>query len=268
MTTPAPRALIAEDEPLLATALNAELRAIWPELQIVATAGNGPDALRLAAEHAPDVLFLDIRMPGMTGLEVAEEIADALPADKPVPHIVFVTAHDEFAVAAFDRAAVDYVLKPVTRERLAKTVQRLKDLLNRPSSASPKTDLDRLLGQLRQVLPGSSAAPAETLRHIRAGVGNTVKMVPVESICFLQATDKYVNVVWADGEALVRVSLRDLQAQLPPGRFQQIHRGTVVNMDEVTAATRDDAGRLSLTLRSRPERLPVSRIYADLFRQM
>ena len=115
MSTPAPRALIAEDEPLLAAALAAELRAVWPELQIVATAANGPDALRLAAELAPDILFLDIRMPGLTGLEVAEEVADALPADQRVPHIVFVTAHDEFAVAAFERAAVDYVLKPVTR---------------------------------------------------------------------------------------------------------------------------------------------------------
>jgi DNA-binding LytR/AlgR family response regulator len=284
MSTPAPRALIAEDEPLLAAALAAELRAVWPELQIVATAANGPDALRLAAELAPDILFLDIRMPGMTGLEVAEEVADALPPGQRVPHIVFVTAHDEFAVAAFERAAVDYVLKPVTRERLERTVQRLQERLvprkgqEEPGAASPSSELERLLGQLRQVLPAaassassgaaSAAAPGELLRHIRAGVGNTVKMVPVEDVCFLQATDKYVNVVWADGEALIRTSLRELQAQLPPGRFQQIHRSTVVNMDKVAAATRDDAGRLTLSLRGRQERLPVSRIYADLFRQM
>jgi len=280
MSTPAPRALIAEDEPLLAAALAAELRAAWPDLQIVATAANGPDALRLAAELAPDILFLDIRMPGMTGLEVAEEVADALPVGQRVPHIVFVTAHDEFAVAAFERAAVDYVLKPVTRERLARTVQRLQERLvplmaqAEPGAASPSSELERLLGQLRQVLPDATSSPSSTtttgavLRHIRAGIGNTVKMVPVDEVCFLQATDKYVNVVWADGEALIRTSLRELQAQLPPGRFQQIHRSTVVNMDEVAAATRDDAGRLSLSLRNRPERLPVSRIYADLFRQM
>lgn len=273
MTVTAPRALIAEDEPLLAAALAAELRTVWPELQIVATAANGPDALRLAAELAPDILFLDIRMPGMTGLEVAEEVADALPADQRVPHIVFVTAHDEFAVAAFERAAVDYVLKPVTRERLARTVARLQERLAPKNPAEPSSELDRLLGQLRQVLPGaasgtSTTAPGEILRHIRAGIGNTVKMVPVDDVCFLQATDKYVNVVWADGEALIRTSLRELQAQLPPGRFQQIHRSTVVNMDAVAAATRDDAGRLTLSLRGRSERLPVSRLYADLFRQM
>jgi DNA-binding LytR/AlgR family response regulator len=264
-----PRALIAEDEPLLAAQLDAELRQLWPELRIAALAANGIEALRLIREHAPDIVFLDIRMPGASGLEVAAEIADTLGEGERVPHIVFVTAYDEYALKAFDYAAVDYLLKPVTRERLAATVERLK-LRLADTGRPPAADLERLVSQMKALIPAAAAGPAQAgaLRHIRAGSGNTVRMIPIEEVCYFQATDKYVNVVTGKGEALVRASLKDLLEQLPADKFRQIHRGAIVNLDAVAAAVRDDSGRLYLQLRERKETLPVSRVFADLFKQM
>jgi len=259
-----PRALIAEDEPLLAQGLKGALAQAWPELQVLALAGNGIEALRLAEAERPDVAFLDIRMPGLTGLEVAAELADRLNEGEPVPRIVFVTAYDEYALKAFDLAAVDYLLKPVSAERLAKAVGRLKAQL-----AAPKEDLTQLVSKLRQLMAAGPADPPEgALKMIRAAVGNTVRMIPVEEVCYFQAADKYTSVVTRDAEALIRTPLKELLAQLPHERFRQIHRGTVVNLAEVGAAVRDAAGRVSLRLKQRKETLAVSRVYADQFRQM
>jgi DNA-binding LytR/AlgR family response regulator len=267
-----PRALIAEDEPLLAQSLNDALALAWPELQVIALAPNGIEALRLAETERPDVAFLDIRMPGLTGLEVAAELADRLNEGEPVPRIVFITAYDEYALKAFDLAAVDYLLKPVSGERLAMAVERLKAQL-----AAPKEDLAQLVFKLRQVIsavPANAATAPNTnlgdasLKIIRAAVGNTVRMIPVEEVCYFQAADKYTSVITRDAEVLIRTPLKELLAQLPPDRFRQIHRGTVVNLAEVAAAVRDDTGRLSLRLKQRKEPLAVSRVFADLFRQM
>jgi DNA-binding LytR/AlgR family response regulator len=263
-----PRALIAEDEPLLAEGLKNALARVWPELQVIGLAGNGIEALRLAEAERPDVAFLDIRMPGLTGLEVAAELADRLNEGEPVPRIVFVTAYDEYALKAFELAAVDYLLKPVAAERLAKAVERLKMQL-----AAPQEEVAQLVSKLQQVIgAGGASARAEsgdgTLKIIRAAVGNTVRMIPVDEVCYFQAADKYTSVVTRDAELLIRTPLKELLAQLPQDRFRQIHRGTVVNLGEVAAAARDDAGRLSLRLKQRKETLPVSRVYAELFRQM
>jgi len=263
-----PRALIAEDEPLLAAQLETQLRELWPELHLAGLAANGVDAMRLIREHAPDIAFLDIRMPGLTGLEVAAEIADTLGEGERVPQIVFVTAYDEYALKAFDYAAVDYLLKPVTHERLAATVARLK-LRLADAGRAPAAELGRLVAQLQTLLPAvQRSAQAATLRHIRAGSGNTVRMIPLDEVCYFQSTDKYVNVVTVNGEALVRVSLKELLEQLPADKFRQVHRSVIVNLDAVSAAVRDDAGRLHLQLRARKETLPVSRLFAELFKQM
>ncbi len=247
------KAVIADDEPLLAASLKAALLEAWPELEVVAVLPNGLEAVQAAERLKPEFAFLDIQMPGMTGLEAAAEIADRM--GDAAPTVVFVTAYDQFATRAFELAAADYVLKPVAPERLAQTVKRLK------SRAAPD-----LAAQLRQLL---AVAPAvETLHEIRAGVGNTVKMIPLEEVCYFQASDKYTSVVTAEGESLIRTPLKELLAQLPPKRFQQVHRGTIVNLDEVAAATRDDTGRVTLKLHRRKETLPVSRVFAELFKAM
>lgn len=264
------RALIAEDEPILAATLAKTLQGLWPELEIVATAPNGLAAVEQGLALRPDILFLDIRMPGQTGLEAAEELAERWEGPQPFPHIVFVTAFDDYAIEAFDRAAVDYVLKPVSAGRLGKTVERLRalaDARSAPAAAVPGADaLGQLLGQLQALLP---AAPAtERLTTVRAAVGNLVRMIPVADVVFFQAVDKYVNVATADSEALIRVPLKDLLPQLDPDRFRQVSRSMVVNMACVTSAGRDDLGRVTLNLRGRPEKPRVSPVYAQLFRQM
>jgi DNA-binding LytR/AlgR family response regulator len=254
------RALIAEDEPLLARSLEDALAAAWPELEIAATAANGVEALEVAERLRPQVAFLDIRMPGLDGLELAAELADRLGDD--VPAIVFVTAYDEYALEAFDRAAVDYLLKPIEAERLARCVARLKARLG--AHEHP----DRLLAQLGALLGAQPAAKGEALRAIRAGIGNEVRLIPLADVCYFRADDKYTSVVTASAEALIRTPLRELLGQLPRERFRQVHRGAIVNMDEVAAAVRDDTGRVSLRLRRRKETLAVSRVYAHLFKAM
>jgi DNA-binding LytR/AlgR family response regulator len=258
-----PRALIAEDEPLLAAGLKAALASAWPELDVIAIAPNGAEALRLIEAEKPDVAFLDIRMPGLTGLEVAAELADRLEENATVPLLVFVTAYDEFAVKAFELAAVDYLLKPVSPERLAKTVERLKESLAAPPGGG---DLATLVQKLQKVVGDAAPSVGERLKIIRAAVGNTVRMVPVDEVCYFQAADKYTTVVTRESELLIRMPLKDLIGQLPPERFRQIHRGTIVNLAEVASATRDEAGRLSVRLKHRKESLPVSRVFAELFR--
>lgn len=258
------RALIAEDEAILAAVLAQSLQRLWPELEIVAICPNGVDALDKALALTPDVLFMDIKMPGKTGLEAVEELANTWDSARPFPQVVFVTAYDDFAVAAFEHAAADYVLKPVNDARLGKTIERLRKRL----AAKPDGDgLAQLLGQMRALLPG--AAPAsEKLTLIRAAVGSQVRMIPVADVVFFEALDKYVNVVTADSEALIRISLKELLPQLDEKVFWQIHRGTIVNASCVASSARDDMGKVSLNLRTRPEKLRVSPLYAHLFRQM
>ena len=275
-----PTALIAEDEPLLAQALRAELAAAWPELQILATVGDGRSAVREALERLPQVLFLDIRMPGLDGLGVAAELADAWPADEAsMPQLVFVTAYDEYAARAFDAQAIDYVLKPVQPERLRRTVGRLRQALEtRSSPSSPPDDvLAETLAQWRKVLgaagqgapsPGNSG-PLKLIAASEAGSsGNSVRMVPIDEVQYFEAADKYVRVLTATHEYLIRTPLKQLLPQLDPHVFWQVHRAVVVRSDAIESVHRDDAGKQHLNLRGRAEKIPVSRLYAHLFRAM
>ena len=266
-------ALIAEDEPLLAQALRAELARAWPELQVLAPAVDGDEAVERALERRPEVVFLDIRMPGRSGLEAAEAIVEEWPADAgALPLIVFVTAYDQYALQAFERAAVDYLQKPVQPARLAACCTRLKDMLalRAAAGASAATDDAALLGRLRTLLgasPATSAAPAP-LTILQASIGATLHMIPLDEVVYFEAADKYVRVVTATREALIRMSLRELLPRLRAEQFWQIHRGTVVRAEAIATATRDDSGKVFLTLRQRPERLVASRLHAHLFRAM
>jgi DNA-binding LytR/AlgR family response regulator len=257
------RALIAEDEPILATTLAKALQRLWPELEIAATCRNGVDAVEQALALRPDILFLDIKMPGQTGLEAAEELAERWDGAAAFPQIVFVTAYDDYAVDAFEQAAADYLLKPVNDTRLGKTIERLRQRL---AASAPAADLSQLLAQMRALLP--EAPLQERLTIIRAAVGSQVRLIPVAQVVLFQAVDKYVNVVTQEGEALIRLSLKDVIGQLDGKQFCQISRGTVVNMACVASATRDEFGKVRLTLRNRPEQPRVSPLYAHLFRQM
>ncbi len=261
-----PTALIAEDEPLLAQALQAELARAWPELQVVELASDGAAAVRLALQHRPDVLFFDIRMPGQGGLEAAAELADAWPHDLPFPALVFVTAYDQYAVQAFEAQAVDYLLKPVQPARLQKTVEKLQEMLVQRGAQPPA--MEATLEQLRHLLQGAPAAPQALLKVIQAGVGASIRMVPVEEVLYFEAADKYVRVVCADREVLIRTPLKELLPQLDPQLFWQVHRGTVVRATAIEAVHRDEAGKLHLSLKGRSERLAVSRLYAQLFKAM
>lgn len=261
-----PTALIAEDEPLLAQALQAELARAWPELRVLALAGDGTAAVRSALELRPDVLFFDIRMPGLGGLEAAAELAEQWPAGTPFPALVFVTAYDQYALRAFEAQAVDYLLKPVEAPRLRKTVQRLREVLAQRTGSG--ADFEATLGQLRHLLQAAAPAPQPLLKVIQAGVGSGIRLVPVETVVYFEAADKYVRVVTGAGEVLVRTPLKELLPQLDPQLFWQVHRGTVVRATAVEAVQRDEAGKLHLLLHGRPERLAVSRLYAHLFKPM
>lgn len=264
-------ALIAEDEPLLALALQAELARAWPQLQVLATVGDGASAVREALARKPDVLFFDIRMPGQGGMEAAADLAEAWPAGQPFPVLVFVTAYDQHAVQAFEAGAVDYLLKPVQPQRLARTVERVQQTLaaRQPAASRPDASLDAALAQLRGLLaPAVAAAPTAPLRMIQAGVGSTIRLVPVDEVLVFEAADKYVRVLTAGQEHLIRTPLKELLPQLDAERFWQVHRGTVVRADAIEAVHRDEAGKLHLSLRGLGERWPVSRLYAHLFRAM
>lgn len=263
-------ALIAEDEPLLAEHLKAELQALWPELTLLPIAPHGQAAVELALARRPSLCFLDIRMPGLSGLEAAAALAEDWPDGTPFPLLVFVTAYDQYALQAFEHAAVDYVLKPVQRERLAQTVARLKQALaQRQGPAAPAPSLpDATLEQLRQLLAPAlttQAAPPR-LRLLQVSQGSSIQMVPVEDVLFFEAADKYVRVVTATKEHLMRLSLRELLPQLDTERFWQVHRGTVVQATAIERAVRDEQGKLTLHLRDHAEKLGVSRLYAHLFR--
>ena len=266
----APRALIAEDEPLLATALQQALAQAWPELQVQATVGDGLSAVRQALALRPEVLFFDIRMPGQSGLDAAAELADAWPADRPFPALVFVTAYDQYAVQAFEAQAVDYLLKPVQAARLQKTVQKLQLALTPQAPAA--INLEATLAQLRNLMaaPGlaAPAPPSAPLTVIQASSGNQIHLVPVAEVLYFEAADKYVRVLTAGREYLIRTPLKELAAQLDASEFWQVHRGTLVRASAIASVTRDEAGRLHLALRERPETLAVSRLYTHLFKAM
>ena len=289
MTEPVPRALIAEDEPLLAAALRQDLARAWPEVQVVAVVGDGRSAVRQALALRPDVLFFDIRMPGQSGIEAAAELADAWPDDQPFPALVFATAYDQYAVQAFEAQAVDYLLKPIQADRLARTVAKVQGLLaqrasaatgappSAPSAVLPSPELEATMAQLRALLgaPGVGTAPAAApaaaatrLSVIQASHGTQIHMVPVAEVVYFEAADKYVRVLTAEREYLIRTALKELIEQLDPQEFWQVHRSTLVRATAIATVTRDEAGKQHISLRGRPERLPVSRLYAHLFKAM
>lgn len=262
-----PTAVLAEDEPVLARTLTRLLEQAWPELRIAGVADDGLQATELVLAQTPDIVFLDIKMPGRNGLEVAEAVVDDWPDGEPEPLFVFVTAFDEFAVAAFERAAVDYLLKPATAERLQQTVARLKARLAGRRAAPEAGDRATLVQQM-QSITAPSVAPGERIKVIRAGVGNTVRMIPVADVVCFEATEKYVNVVTPTGEALVRMSLRELVARIDSTDFIQVHRSVLVNANAILSATRDENGHYSLAVRGLQRPIKVSRAFGHLFRPM
>jgi DNA-binding LytR/AlgR family response regulator len=281
----APRCLIAEDEPLLAANLQAELAALWPQLQVVAVVGDGQSAVDQALALRPEVCFLDIRMPGLSGLEAAQALAEDWPEDSaaaPFPLLVFATAYDQYALQAFEAQAVDYLLKPVERSRLASCVARLQARLadraqlrvdapgsiNEQAMQQTMNQLRALLGAPAGQLVGQPAGNTSRLEVIQAQVGNLVHMVPVNEVLYFEAADKYVRVITAEREHLVRISLRELLPQLDPAAFWQVHRGTVVQAKSIVTAKREESGKVTLTLRGRADKLTVSRLYAHLFKGM
>jgi len=247
-----PVAIIAEDEPVLRGQLKDLLREVWPECAIAAAAEDGFQAMRALEEHRPDVLFLDIQMPGPTGLELARHASGRC-------HVVFVTAYDQYAVAAFEEGAVDYVMKPLTAARLATACGRVKDRL----STTP-ADLRSMLDALAQ----RAAQATRYLRWINASLGTDVKVITVDEIFYFQSDTKYTRLVTADGESVIRKSIKELLDELDPASFWQIHRSTIVNLNAIAGVSRDFAGHLTVKLRNREETLPVSQPFAHLFRQM
>jgi DNA-binding LytR/AlgR family response regulator len=244
------RVLIAEDEQFIADDLQRRLKRLQPDLEIIGLVHDGLAAQQALQMLSPDVVFLDIRMPGMSGMEAARSAASNC-------RVVFVTAYDEYAVAAFELAAADYLLKPVSDERLAKCLDRLKE--------NSAVDAQQLLVQLQSLIQRTAPEP---LRWIRAQVGQQVKLIAIGEVCYFQSADKYTAVFTRDAELLLRTSLKELMTQLDAQVFWQVHRGTVVNVQQVLAAQHDESGKVTLTLRDRPEKLAVSRSYAHLFRQM
>jgi DNA-binding LytR/AlgR family response regulator len=245
-----PTAVVADDEPLLRAGLRAALAEAWPELEVVAEAANGAEAVAAVREHQPAFAFLDIEMPRMNGLEAAREI-------RGMAHVVFVTAYDRYAVEAFERGAVDYVLKPAEVTRLADTVGRLKARLGGPAVA-----IDEIVGELaRRIAPSQ-----ERLQWLQASLGSTLKLINVDDVMYFQSDTKYTRVVTREGEALVKKTLRELASELDPRHFWQVHRGTIVNIRAIASVSSDDMGRREITLRDRPEKIEVSRTFAHLFK--
>ena len=274
--TPQATALIAEDEPLLAQSLQAELSRAWPELRVLATVGDGVSAVAQALQLKPDVLFFDIRMPGLSGLEAAAALADDWPERQAFPLLVFVTAYDQYAVQAFETQAVDYLLKPVQPKRLQVTIEKLRLALAGRSQAATisgadqNASLEQTLAQLRHLLAATSppAVQGSALKVIQVSVGSTIRMVAVSDVIYFEAADKYIRVLTTGHEYLIRLPLKELLRQLDMQSFWQIHRGTIVQAAAIDAVHRDESGKLSLSLRGRAERLLVSRLYAQQFRAM
>ncbi|MDN4052373.1 LytTR family DNA-binding domain-containing protein [Massilia sp. YIM B02763] len=258
-----PTAIIADDERLMRDLLRTRLSQVWPELQIVGEAKNGDEAVQLVAELKPDLTFLDIRMPGKTGMDAARDIGDA-------SRVVFVTAYDEYAVEAFERGAVDYVLKPPEPERLKITVDRLKERLASPASAQAGAAnvSDTVTAMLSQLAEKIAAPKPKYLQWIQASIGQDLRMIPVEEILFFRSDEKYTCVQTEKFEALIRKPVRDLAEELDPALFWQIHRATLVNVNAIEGVTRDIRGRHLVLVKGRSEKLEVSRSFLHLFKQM
>jgi DNA-binding LytR/AlgR family response regulator len=272
-------ALLADDEPHLLSYLEEQLAIAWPDLRVVGRAPNGIEALRLIDELAPDVVFLDIQMPGLNGLELARRLSAGAGPGNTAPQVVFTTAHEQYALQAFDSEAFDYLLKPIRLERLQRTVARLKDA-QADRAQAPSTNPDtaaQLAAMLRQLgVPVPNAPPAVApsapaaapLQWIRAAQGQETRMIAVDEVIYFQSNDKYTSVYIADGEHLIRTPLRQLREQLDERQFWQIHRGVIVAARHVAGTRTDFRGRLLVKLKGRSEELVVSRNFADLFRQM
>ena len=262
--SPRPTALIADDEPLLREALARQLAEAWPELEVVAQARHGREAVRQFEALNPDICFLDVHMPGLSGIEAARHIGRRA-------HLVFVTAYDEYAVQAFAQGALDYLVKPVEPARLAETVARLRDRLR---EARPAPDVESMLHELAaQIERLQAGASPQWLRWIRAQDGPSVRLIPADRVDYLRSDTKYTRVAWRDeagraGEALVRTALRELLAQLDPAQFAQVHRSVVVNLRAIDHVSRGGDETAEIHLKGRTEVLPVSRSYLHLFRQM
>jgi DNA-binding LytR/AlgR family response regulator len=257
-------ALIADDEPLLRERLRGLLQRLWPELEVVAVARNGREAVELFDEHSPDVCFLDVHMPGLNGVEAARSIARRA-------EVVFVTAYEQYAVTAFEQGALDYVVKPFDEARLADTVQRLRErLAAQPAPAvvpMPGGSLDAVIEQVSAELRRRGGV-GSYLQWIKASVGNSVRLIPVEQVAYLRSDEKYTLVVWDGGEALIRKSIRELADELDPERFAQVHRSVIVNLHQVNQVTRGPNETAEVHLKGRTELLPVSRSYVHVFRHM
>jgi DNA-binding LytR/AlgR family response regulator len=257
---PDPTALIADDEPLLRERLAALLARCWPELHVAAQARHGREAVELFETHAPSVVFLDVHMPGQSGVDAARSMVGRT-------LIVFVTAYEQYAVAAFEQGAVDYLVKPFDEARLARTVARLQQRLSPPLAPADNAPLDalleRLAGELRHRAPRGAH-----LQWIKASVGTALRLIPVEQVHYLRSDEKYTLVVWDGGEALIRKTIRELADELDPERFAQIHRSVIVNLSRVAQVTRGVNETADVHLQGRSETLPVSRSFLHLFRQM
>ena len=252
-----PTAIIADDERLMREQLRARLTEVWPDLQVVAEAKNGEEAVAAVRAHHPDLTFLDIRMPGMTGIEAARHIGDAC-------HVVFITAYNEYAVDAFEHGAIDYVLKPAEAERLAITVARLKQRLG-----SKPSDLGALLSQLSAKLESAGGVEQRShLQWIQASVGQQLRLIPTAEVLFFTSDEKYTRVQTETFEALIRKPIKELIDELDPEQFWQIHRGTIVNAKAIAGVTRDFRGRQLVLIKGHTEKLEVSRNYTHLFKQM
>ena len=247
-------AVIADDEPLLRAQLKARLGKLWPELAIVHEMADGRDVDQVLAAHAPRLFFLDIHMPGVNGLEAARAIGKRA-------HVVFVTAFDQYAVEAFEQGAIDYVLKPFNEDRLAATVERLKERLAGAAPPPMEELLERLAGRL-------SPRPAEHLKWIKASLGQSVRLIPVEEVLFFQSDEKYTRVVTCDAEALIRKPIKELLDELDPDKFWQVHRATIVNVEAIAAVRRGLKDQAEIALKGHRETLIVSRNFTHLFKQM
>ena len=256
-----PTAIIADDERLMRDQLRMRLEQVWPELEIVGEAKNGEEAVELVGQHQPDLTFLDIRMPGKTGMEAAREIGER-------SQIVFVTAYDQYAVEAFERGAVDYVLKPSEPERLKVTVERLKERLQARLGKPGAAVNDSVTAMLSQLAEKIAAPKPKHLQWIQASIGQDLRMIPVEEILFFRSDEKYTCVQTEKFEALIRKPVRDLAEELDPSLFWQIHRATLVNVNAIEGVTRDIRGRHLVLIKGRPEKLEVSRSFLHLFKQM
>ena len=265
-----PTAVVAEDEALLRAALVQALAQAWPRLRVLAECEDGASALEAIAEHQPDVAFLDIRMPGLTGLDVAAAATEASPRT----HVVFATAYDQYAIVAFERGAVDYLLKPVEGQRLAATVERLRSRIAQARAPREHDDareaelaaLRTLLGTLGKALPRDAAR--EPLTWITASSGRETKLIGIDDVLYFRAADKYITVVTAEGESLLRTPIKELLAALDNADFKQIHRSSIVNLRAIASVSRDESGRGMVRLKSRPETLAVSQPFMALFRNM